>query len=107
MPDPSWTSIAGLDLASAAFPARARIGDDTVFVFRVGDGFQAVQRACPHQEASLGEAVVLNDGRWLRCALHGYTFKLSDGKGVNCPGYRIKVYEVTAAPDGLYARAVW
>ena len=42
----------------------------------------------------------------LRCARHGYTFRFSDGKGVNCPGYRLSVYEVVQQADGLRARAI-
>lgn len=100
-----WHSLDGLDPAKATFPARARIDGADVIVFRIGDGWRAVQRNCPHQEASLADAILMED-RMVRCALHGYTFRLSDGKGVNCPGYKIKVYEIMREADRLFARAV-
>ena len=42
----------------------------------------------------------------LRCGRHGYTFKFSDGKGVNCPGYRLSIYEVVREAQGFSARAI-
>jgi nitrite reductase/ring-hydroxylating ferredoxin subunit len=100
----NWTPIEGVDPATATFPLRARINGEDLIVIRVGDGFRGVQRTCPHQRTSLGDAHVVNDNRMLRCAMHGYTFRLSDGKGVNCPGYRIKVYDVRREPDRLLVR---
>jgi nitrite reductase/ring-hydroxylating ferredoxin subunit len=102
--DEKWTPIDGVDPATAVFPLRARIAGEDLIVLRVADGFRAVQRTCPHQRASLGDAQVVNDNRMLRCAMHGYTFRLSDGKGVNCPGYRIKVYDVQRETDRLLVR---
>ena len=40
----------------------------------------------------------------VRCPLHVFTFKLSDGKGVNCPGFRVKVYEIKEENGALYGR---
>ena len=42
----------------------------------------------------------------VRCYLHVFTFKLSDGKGVNCPGFRLKLFEIRQAEDALYGRPV-
>ena len=42
----------------------------------------------------------------IRCGLHAYTFKLADGNGVNCPGYRIAVYEVMRDGSRLLGRRV-
>lgn len=101
-----WLPLDGVDPAAAAFPARAKVDGQDVIVFQIGDGFRAVQRNCPHQQASFADAILMGDGRMVRCALHGYTFRFSDGKGVNCPGYKIKVYEVMREADRLLARAV-
>ena len=35
---------------------------------------------------------------------NGITFKLSDGKGVNCPGFKVKVYEIKEENGALYGR---
>ena len=42
----------------------------------------------------------------VRCPLHVFTFKLSDGKGVNCLGFRIKVYEIKEENGKFYGRCV-
>lgn len=57
-------------------------------------------------KSSLADAQILGHGTMLRCSQHIYTFRLSDGKGVNCPGYRIKIYEVKQENDALFARAI-
>jgi nitrite reductase/ring-hydroxylating ferredoxin subunit len=105
MNDITWIPVDGIDPAADAFPQAARIGGANVLVFRLEEGFRAVQRTCPHQHASFTDAQVVG-GRMLRCARHGYTFKFSDGKGVNCPGYRLSIYEVVRAPEGFSARAI-
>jgi nitrite reductase/ring-hydroxylating ferredoxin subunit len=101
-----WQPLDGIDPHAGSFPARSKVDGQDVIVFQLGDGWRAVQRSCPHQQASLGDAMIVNDGRMVRCALHGYTFRLSDGKGVNCPGYKIRVYEIMRETDRLLARAV-
>jgi nitrite reductase/ring-hydroxylating ferredoxin subunit len=97
----TWIPIDHVDLSVAEFPIRTRVHDQDVLIFRVGDGYRGVQRTCPHQRASLADASIVGDGRMLRCAMHGYTFKLADGKGVNCPGYRIRVFEVSCSEGQL------
>jgi nitrite reductase/ring-hydroxylating ferredoxin subunit len=42
----------------------------------------------------------------LRCAYHNYTFKLANGSGVNCPGFRISVYQIKEEDGGLFAQPV-
>jgi hypothetical protein len=36
--------------------------------------------------------------------MHVFTFRLSDGKGVNCPGFHLTLFEIKHEPDGLYGR---
>jgi nitrite reductase/ring-hydroxylating ferredoxin subunit len=40
----------------------------------------------------------------VRCAFHNYTFELTNGSGVNCPGFRIAVYEIKEEDGTLLAR---
>ena len=89
-----WIPIDDVDVDATGFPARAALGDEKIVIFRVGDGYRAVQRHCPHQNTDFSRGAIVGDGAMLRCGLHAYTFKLADGNGVNCPGYRIAVYEV-------------
>ena len=42
----------------------------------------------------------------IRCRWHNYAFRLADGKGINCPGYKLRVFDVKLENGALYARAV-
>lgn len=101
-----WQRLEGVHPDTSEFPARARYDGDGILIFRTNGGYRGVQRTCPHMKSSLADAQIIGEGAMLRCAQHIYTFRLSDGKGVNCPGYRIKVYEVTRENDALFARAL-
>ena len=39
VPDAAWQELAGLDPATAEFPAQARFGNDRILVLRIGAGF--------------------------------------------------------------------
>lgn len=104
MTERDWQRLEGIDPAQGDFPARARLGDEGILIFRAGAGYRGVQRQCPHQRAPLTDAVIAGNGTMIRCTRHNYMFRLSDGKGVNCPGFKIAVYEVKEEGGALFAR---
>lgn len=106
MTDAAWQRLDGLDPEATNFPARAKIDGEGIIIFQTVAGFRGVQRACPHLNATFLDAQLMSNGTMLRCAQHNYIFKLSDGKGVNCPGFRIKVFEVKREGDSLFARTL-
>jgi nitrite reductase/ring-hydroxylating ferredoxin subunit len=106
VPDAAWQELAGLDPATAQFPAQARVGNDRILVLRIGTGFRGVERSCPHQQKSLHDAFLQGGDRMIRCRWHNYVFRLADGKGINCPGYKLRVFDVKLENGALYARAV-
>ena len=99
-----WQKLGGLDPVSSAFPARVRVDGEGILIFRTKTGFRGVQRACPHLNSSLMDAQLLGNDTMIRCRQHVYTFRLSDGRGVNCPGFSIRVFEVKDEAGTLYAR---
>jgi nitrite reductase/ring-hydroxylating ferredoxin subunit len=99
-----WHALADIDLGAAEFPLRARCGDEVILVFRVGGGFRGVERACPHQKRPLNDAILQGGDKMIRCRWHSYVFRLSDGKAVNCPGFKLRVYDVKQENDVLWAR---
>ena len=101
-----WQPLEGIDPDTAEFPALSRIGDDRILVLRIGDSFRGVERSCPHQQRSLHDAFLQAGDTMLRCRWHNYVFRLRDGKGINCPGYKLKVFEVKRDNNVLLARAV-
>jgi nitrite reductase/ring-hydroxylating ferredoxin subunit len=103
--DAPWHPL-DVDPAGAEFPVRARCGAEQILVFKTKDGFRGTARVCPHQFFPLSDAILQGDDKMLRCRRHSYVFRLNDGKGINCPGYKLKVYEIKQENGALFVRAV-
>lgn len=99
-----WHLLTGFDVDDAKFPARASLQGETIVILRTKTGLRGVQRSCPHMQATMMNAVLTANDTMVRCPLHVFTFKLSDGKGVNCPGFKIKVYEIKQEGSTCFAR---
>jgi nitrite reductase/ring-hydroxylating ferredoxin subunit len=100
-----WQAVIGVDAGATAFPARAKVGDESIVLFRSGAKYFGVERACPHQGGSM-LAAVLQGESLIRCTRHNYVFRIANGKPVNCPGFRLTVYEVKQEGGQLFARLV-
>jgi nitrite reductase/ring-hydroxylating ferredoxin subunit len=98
-----WLPLGGVN-ATDAFPKRAKFGDEWIIVFRTATGLHGTERVCPHQQSTLMDAIEMGGGAMLRCPRHNYVFRLADGRGVNCPGYRLAVYQVREEAGALVAR---
>jgi nitrite reductase/ring-hydroxylating ferredoxin subunit len=101
-----WLPLEGVH-ANDTFPKRAKCGDEWIIVSRTATGLHGTERACPHQQATMMEAAEMGGGAMLRCPRHNYVFRLSDGRGVNCPGYRLIVYQIREDAGALFARRAW
>jgi len=101
-----WQVLTGLRREGAKYPARARLGGEGIVILRTQSGLRGVQRACPHMQGTMLNAELVANETMVRCPLHAFTFRLSDGKGVNCPGFRIKIYEIKEENGALYGRSV-
>ena len=104
--DRPWQPLTGLRLESAKYPARASLGGEGIVILRTRSGLRGVQRTCPHMQGTMMNAELIANDTMVRCPLHVFTFRLSDGKGVNCPGFRIKIYEIKEENGALYGRSV-
>jgi nitrite reductase/ring-hydroxylating ferredoxin subunit len=104
--DGTWQKLDGVDPLSGIFPARARVDGEGILIFRTKTGFRGVQRACPHLNSTLMDAELVGSDTMIRCRQHAFTFRLSNGRGVNCPGFSIRVFEVREEAGALYARRV-
>jgi nitrite reductase/ring-hydroxylating ferredoxin subunit len=103
--DNPWRTLAGLHPENTTYPARASFDGQGIVIFKTKTGFRGVQRSCPHMQATMLKSYLTADDTMVRCHLHVFTFRLSDGKGVNCPGYLVKVYEIKEENGVLYGRA--
>jgi nitrite reductase/ring-hydroxylating ferredoxin subunit len=106
MTERPWQVLVGLQPDATSYPARAKLEGEGIVVFRTKAGLRGIQRSCPHMQATMMNAELVANETMVRCPLHVFTFKLSDGKGVNCPGFRLKVYEIKEENGALYARSV-
>jgi nitrite reductase/ring-hydroxylating ferredoxin subunit len=104
MTETPWQPLGGLRPGNAKFPARASLGGEGIVIFKTKSGYRGVQRACPHMQATMMNAELTANDTMVRCALHVFTFKLSDGKGVNCPGFKVKVYEIKEENGVFFGR---
>jgi nitrite reductase/ring-hydroxylating ferredoxin subunit len=104
MTEQPWRILKGLAPEPAKYPARAMLDGEGIVVFRTNTGWRGVQRSCPHMQATLMNAELVANETMIRCPLHVFTFKLSDGKGVNCPGFRVKIYEIKEESGVFYGR---
>ena len=104
MNEKSWQPLVGVRPDNAKFPARATLDGEAIVIFKTKSGYRGVQRSCPHMQATMMNAELTAGETMVRCALHAFTFKLSDGKGVNCPGFKVKVYEIKEESGALYGR---
>lgn len=50
------------------------------------------------------DALAMSGGTMLRCPRHNFIFRLTDGRGVNCPGFELAVYEIREDAGVLYGR---
>jgi nitrite reductase/ring-hydroxylating ferredoxin subunit len=101
----TWCKVELAKQPSGKFPLRARLNGEPFLIFQVKDGYRGVQRNCPHMQATLADAELVSNETMIRCRQHVYTFRLHDGHGVNCPGFKIKVFDVMKEEGVFYARA--
>ena len=104
MTDRPWHAVAGLRPENTKYPARASINGEGIVVVRTKTGYRGIQRSCPHMQATMMGAELTANDTMVRCFLHAFTFRLSDGKGVNCPGFKIKVYEIKEENGAFFGR---
>ncbi len=72
-----------------------RGAEKPIAIFRLDDGYYAIEDRCSHEEAALSEGEVDN-GR-VECPLHGALFDIKTGKNLSLPAvlpvksYRVKI----------------
>jgi nitrite reductase/ring-hydroxylating ferredoxin subunit len=99
-----WIPLECAETASEAYPLRARMGSRGILVFKAAEGLRGVARHCPHEQALLTKATLIRGGTMLKCPLHNFVFRLRDGVAINCPGYRLEVFDITEEGGQLLAR---
>jgi nitrite reductase/ring-hydroxylating ferredoxin subunit len=98
-----WERI-DVDLETATFPFETKLAQEPILVFRTPGGYRGVQRNCPHQHYLLTKAALLGGGTMLKCPLHNFIFRLNDGSPVNCPGHRLRTFDIKEELGQLFGR---
>jgi len=80
-------------------------GRRVIAVFRLGDGFFAVNNACPHKGASLCDGEIVVADKVVRCPWHHWNWQLGDGRLESDPRQRLRTYEVAVEGDEVIVRA--
>ena len=82
-------------------PKLITVGTANYFLVHSGEGYRLLSTMCPHQGGEVedvGEEVFVCDG-------HGWEYDKTDGRCVNNPDFRMKVFLVTAQEGRLVALA--
>ncbi len=77
------------------------INDNPIAVFKLEDGYYAIDNTCSHAEASLSEGEI-EDGK-IECPLHGALFDIRTGKNLSFPAVTpVKAYPVKVENGYLF-----
>ena len=82
----SAQNVAKLSELTEATPARVEVDGIPVCLVRFGDVVKAVHDTCSHQQWSLADGLVWDNG--IECSLHGSTFDLDTGKPSSLPAMK-------------------
>jgi 3-phenylpropionate/trans-cinnamate dioxygenase ferredoxin subunit len=91
------TRVASLSELAQAEPTKVEVDGVPVCLVRLGDEVKAVHDTCSHQQWSLADGMVWDNG--IECSLHGSTFDLSTGAPSSLPAMR-PVPTFTTVVDG-------
>jgi nitrite reductase/ring-hydroxylating ferredoxin subunit len=75
------------------------VGGRRVACFRQGERVHALDDACPHRGASLGDGVV-REGQ-VTCPWHSFHFDLGDGRNADGLPLAAAVHPTRVRPDGM------
>ena len=97
-----WDEVADSNVTSTNEFRVVNVNGQDLLIIRRGDRYIAMDRWCPHQQADLAEGRIV--GNALKCPLHGFMFSLVHGRGLNCPGFDVRMHDVEVEHDRLRIR---
>lgn len=75
--------------------------DNPIAVFRLEDGFYAIDDTCTHARASLSEGEIIDDE--IECPLHGAVFNIKTGKNLTLPAVKpVRSHPVKVEDGEIY-----
>ncbi len=78
-------------------------GTAGITVFKIENGYYAIEDACTHAVASLSMGIV--DGKKVMCPLHGAAFDLESGKALSLPAVKgVRTFAVKIEQDIIFVK---
>jgi nitrite reductase (NADH) small subunit len=97
----TWTLVGTVDDIPLLEGRSVAIDGRRVAVFRLLDGFAAIDAHCPHADGPLADGIVAD--ACVTCPLHGRRFDLASGEALN-GDESVRVHEVRVEDDKLWVR---
>ncbi|RVL66406.1 Rieske (2Fe-2S) protein [Sinorhizobium meliloti] len=93
-----------------------KLGNLSLGIFRVGDGYHALLNVCPHKGAALcqgpicgttkqtdkAEFVYERAGELVRCAWHGWEFDIRTGEFLVDPRVKARTFPVSVESEDIF-----
>jgi nitrite reductase (NADH) small subunit len=98
---PTWTMVGRVDDIPLLEGRSTSIDGRRIAIFRLLDGFRAIDAHCPHAAGPLADGIVADS--CVTCPLHGRRFDLSSGLALNGPE-AVAVHEVRVEEDEIWVR---
>ena len=102
--DETWIDVCQISDVDADTPMAAKVGDEEVVVFKVGEEFFVTQNLCTHGPGLLSDGFVENDV--IECPFHQGKFNIRSGLPVSPPcTIPLRVWEVSVRDSVVCVRA--
>jgi nitrite reductase/ring-hydroxylating ferredoxin subunit len=108
--------VCAVEALSPGDRAVVQIDNKSIGVFNVQGSFYALRNGCPHKGGALCEGPITgtvlptddrefvygHEGRYVRCAWHGWEFDITTGVALADPTVRARSYAVTVVAGNVY-----
>ncbi len=98
-----WIAVGEQGMLDAGTMTDVNVGDQTVLLVRLDDGYHAMQERCPHRRAHLSNGTLA--GGVIVCPWHGSRFEASTGRNLdwvdNLPAIVIPFVKLFSPPKDL------
>ncbi len=80
-----WIDVANAAEISVGYPVHVEIDGTRIAVFKLADGYYAIEDVCTHDGGQLTGGCVENDE--IICPRHGARFSIKTGEALSAPAY--------------------
>ena len=102
-----WVSVAKLSDFENKHVVVVDYDDVLIAIFKLANGFYAIEDTCSHAEASLAEGKIV-DGCEIECPLHGARFDIRTGEHLSFPAVTpVEPYPVKVEGADIFIEVNW